>query len=151
MLHRSVVDAGILFEKLPSIPNLYDSWFNARVHARGAALVYNSPLVEWHQGQHETLTSTTTDEEFTAQFLAFRKLVLALMPKELKPPDLKRVESMVLVIGALNHVRCMRFRAALRVAVGVWDPRAYSMAIRWLLRQFYPRRFSSIARKVVWE
>jgi hypothetical protein len=151
MVHRSVVDAGILFEKLSSIRNLYDSWFNARVHARGAVLVYNSPLVEWHQGQHETLTSTTTTDDFTAQFVTFRNLVLALVPKQLKPPDLKSVEGMVMVIRALNHLRFLRLRKALSGAIGVWDPRAYIMAIRWLLRQFYPRRFSSIARKVIWE
>jgi hypothetical protein len=50
LVHRSVIDAGVLFEMAPGINTLVDSWFNARVHSRGAALVYNSPLVEWHQG-----------------------------------------------------------------------------------------------------
>jgi hypothetical protein len=38
---------------------------------------------------------------------------------------------------------------AVSIASRVWDPYAYGMAIRWLLRQIYPRRFSLIARKVV--
>ena len=28
---------------------LYDIWYNDRVRARGATLIYNLPLVEWHQ------------------------------------------------------------------------------------------------------
>jgi glycosyltransferase involved in cell wall biosynthesis len=150
MVHHSVVDAGVLVEKAPGIDTLYDSWFNARVCARGETLVCNLPLVEWHQGQHETTTSAITDNQLTAEFLAFRKLVLPLVPKDRKPPSLKNVNNMVLVIRALTHIRKMRLRAAVRVVVHIWDPRAYVMAINWLLRQYYPRRFSSIARTVIW-
>jgi glycosyltransferase involved in cell wall biosynthesis len=149
MLHRSVVDDGVLFEKLSCISTLYDSWFNARVHRKGAVLVYNSPLVEWHQGQHETLTSTTTEDQLAAQFLAFRKLVLPLVPKDLEPPALKSVEGMMMVIRALSHLRGLRFREAIRTAPWIWDAEAYRLAIRWLLRHYYPRRFSSIPRKVI--
>jgi hypothetical protein len=56
-----------------------------------------------------------------------------------------------MVIESFIHLRYMRIGAAAKLAIGVWDFRAYYMAIRWLLRQFYPRRFSSIARKVVWQ
>ena len=47
------------------------------------------------------------------------------------------------------YLRYMRLPAAVGIAIGVLDPRAYSMAIRWLLWQFYPRWFSSIARTVI--
>jgi glycosyltransferase involved in cell wall biosynthesis len=151
MVHRSVVDAGVLFEKAPGISHLYDSWFNARVRARGATLVYNAPMVEWHQGKHESLTSAITQDQLLGEFVAFRRLILPLVPKDRRPPDLGSVERMVMIIQSFTHLRYMRLRAAVGIAIGVWDPRAYSMAIRWLLRQFYPRRFSSIARKVVWE
>jgi hypothetical protein len=41
------------------------------VCARGATLAHNLPLVEWHQGQHETTTSGITDDQLTAgQLLA---------------------------------------------------------------------------------
>jgi hypothetical protein len=151
MVHRSVVEAGVLFEKAPGINTLYDSWFNARVRARGATLIYNLPLVEWHQGRHETTTSAVTDDELSAEFVAFRKLILPLVPKDRKPPSLKNVEEMVIITRALTHLRKMRLRAAIRVVARIWDPRAYSMAINWLLRQYYPRRFSSIGRTVIWK
>src|SRR5262249_52026329 len=51
MVHRSIFESGIFFEEVAEIKTLHDSWFNARVCARGATLVYNAPLVEWHQGQ----------------------------------------------------------------------------------------------------
>jgi glycosyltransferase involved in cell wall biosynthesis len=150
MVHRSVVDGGVLFEKAPGINTLYDSWFNARVCIRGATLVYNLPLVEWHQGQYETTTSVLTDDELTAEFLAFRKLILPLVPKSKKPPSLKSAEGMIKIIRAITHIRSMRLGAAIRDAAGTWDPRAYTMAIGWLLRRYYPRRFSTIVRTTIW-
>ena len=87
LVRRSVIETGVLFERAPGIDTLYDSWFNARVHSRGAALVYNSPLVEWHQGQHETTTSAITEDDLTAEFLAFRKLPLSLIPNTVSPPS----------------------------------------------------------------
>jgi hypothetical protein len=56
-----------------------------------------------------------------------------------------------MVVESFIHLRYMRFGAAARLASGAWDLRAYYMALGWLLRQLYPRRFSSIARKVVWQ
>jgi glycosyltransferase involved in cell wall biosynthesis len=150
MVHRSVVDAGVLFEKAPGINTLYDSWFNARVRAQGATLVYNLPLVEWHQGQHETTTSAITGDELTAEFLAFRRLIFPLVPEGQKPPDLKNAEGMVMVVRAFTYIRNMRFRAAIRVVAHIWHPRAYALAMGWLLRQFWPRRFSSIMRTTIW-
>jgi hypothetical protein len=150
MVHRSIVDLGVLFEEAPGIKGLYDSWFNARVRARGATLVYNLPLVEWHQGQHETITSGLTEDHLTAEFLAFRRLVLPMVPKDRHPPNLKSVESMVMVIRALTDIRNGEFGKAIRVLFHIRDPRAYFMTVRWVLRQYYPRRFSSIARTIVW-
>jgi len=150
MVHRSVIEFGVLFEKASGINTLYDSWFNARVRARGPTLVYNSPLVEWHQGRHETTTSAITDEELTAEFIAFRRLVLPLIPKDRKPPSLEAAEGMVLITRALNHLRNMRLAAAIRAAARAKDARAYWLAIGWFLRRYYPRRFSSVVREVIW-
>jgi glycosyltransferase involved in cell wall biosynthesis len=150
MVHRSVVDGGVLFEKAPGIDTLYDSWFNARVHARGATLVYNLPLVEWHQGQYDTTTSVITEDKLTAEFLAFRRLVLPLVPKNRNPPSLKSAEGMIMIIRALNQLQEMRFWEATRIFAGIHDVCAYRLTINWLLRRYYPRRFSSVDRTVIW-
>jgi glycosyltransferase involved in cell wall biosynthesis len=150
MVHRSVVDAGVLYEKAPGINTLIDSWFNARVCARGAILVYNLPLVEWHQGQHETTTSVVKEDELTAEFLAFRRLVLPLVPKDRNPPSLKSAEGMIMIVRALDHLRKMRLRTAMRIIAGVHDACAYRLAINWLLRRYYPRGFSPVVRTVIW-
>jgi hypothetical protein len=151
MVHRSVVDAGIIFEKPPGIDTLYDSWFNARVRARGSTLMYNLPLVEWHQGQHETTTSLLTEEQLAAEFLAFRGLVFSLVPKDRNPPSLKSAEGLTSLVRAISLIRKRRVKEAIGVIQHVWDPRAYKMAIAWSLRQYYPRRFSSITRAIIWK
>ena len=151
MVHRSVVERGVLFEKAPGINTLYDSWFNVSVCALGSTLIYNLPLVEWHQGQHETTTSAIADDQLTEEFLALRRLVLPLVPKDRHPPSLKSAEGMVAIIGALNHLRKRRFWKAVRAFAGIHDICAYRLSLNWLLRQYYPRRFSPIDRKVVWQ
>ena len=151
MVRRSVVDAGVLYEKTPGINTLIDSWFNARLCARGATLVYNLPLVEWHQGQHETTTLVVTDDELSAEFLAFRRLVLPLVPKDRNPPSLKSTEGMIMIIRALNHLRKMRLWSAIQIVAGIHDASAYRLTINWLLRRYYPRRFSPVVRKVIWK
>jgi glycosyltransferase involved in cell wall biosynthesis len=150
MVNRSVIDAGVLFEHAPGINTLYDSWFNARVRARGPSLMYNLPLVEWHQGQHETTTSGITDDELDAEFIALRKLVLPLVPTDRSPPNLTNIEHMTIITRGFTLIGRVPYRAAIRVVANIWDPRAYVMAINWLLRQYYPRRFSSIERTTIW-
>ena len=65
-------------------------------------------------------------------------------------PSLKNAEDMVMIISAFTCIRKMRFGPALRSLARIWKPRAYAMAIGWLLRRRYPRRFSSIVRTVIW-
>jgi glycosyltransferase involved in cell wall biosynthesis len=151
MVHRSIVESGILYEEALGIKTLFDSWFNARVWARGGTLVYNAPLVEWHQGQHKTITSSLTEGELTAEMVAFRRLVLSLIPKGQNPPALKTVEDMVAIVRALRNIRYMRFQEAIPVFTSIWDPHAYIMALNWSLRQCHPRRFSSIRRAIIWK
>jgi hypothetical protein len=57
---------------------------------------------------------------------------------------------MVMVVRAFTYIRNMRLRAAIRTVAHVWDPRAYALAMGWLLRQYWPRRFSSIMRTTIW-
>jgi glycosyltransferase involved in cell wall biosynthesis len=150
MVHRSVVERGVLFEKAPGINTLYDSWFNVSVCALGTTLIYNLPLVEWHQGQHETTTSAISDDQLTEEFLSLRRLVLPLVPRDRHPPSLKSAEGMVTIIGALKHLRKMRFWKTIQMIARVHDVCAYRLTIRWLLRQYYPRRFSSAVRTIIW-
>jgi glycosyltransferase involved in cell wall biosynthesis len=150
MVHRSVVERGVLFEKAPGINTLYDSWFNVSVYALGSTLIYNLPLVEWHQGQHETTTSAITDDQLTEEFLALRRLVLPLVPKDRNPPSLESAEGMIMIVRALNDLQQMRFWKAIRTIARIHDVRAYKLAIDWFLRRYYPRRFSSVSRTVIW-
>lgn len=150
LVHRSVVAGGVLFESPPGITTLYDSWFNAKVRARGPTLIYNLPLVEWHQGEQESTTSSLTDDELTMEFVAFRKLIMPLLPNDRKIPGVETVERMVAIIRGLLFLRRMHVSAAARIFVRIWDVQAYWLALGWLLRQYYPRRFSLIKRTPLW-
>jgi hypothetical protein len=57
---------------------------------------------------------------------------------------------MVMVTRAFNHIHNLQLWAAIRVVAHIWSPRAYIMAMSWLLRRYYPRRFSSIERTIIW-
>jgi glycosyltransferase involved in cell wall biosynthesis len=150
MVHRSIVEFGVLFEKTAGIEGLYDSWFCVRVNARGATLAYNAPLVEWHQGKHKTITSGLTEGQLTAEMLMLRRLILPLVPKQQNPPALKTTERMVIITRALRDIRRVRLQRAVLGFASILDWRADIMALGWVLRQYYPRRFSGIPRKVIW-
>jgi hypothetical protein len=81
--------------------------------------------------------------------LALRRLVLPLVPKDRNPPSLESAEGMIMIIRALNDLQRMRFWKAIRSIARIHDVRAYKLAIDWLLRRFYPRRFSSVVRTVI--
>jgi len=55
-----------------------------------------------------------------------------------------------MIIRALNQLREIRFREAIRIFAGIHDVCAYRLTIDWLLRRYYPRRFSSVGRTVIW-
>jgi hypothetical protein len=55
-----------------------------------------------------------------------------------------------MIIRALNQLREIRFREAIRIFAGIHDVYAYRLTIDWLLRRYYPRRFSSVGRTVIW-
>jgi hypothetical protein len=55
-----------------------------------------------------------------------------------------------MIVGAFTYIRNMRFRAAIRAVAHTCGPSAYTLALCWLLRQYYPRRFSSIVRTAIW-
>jgi glycosyltransferase involved in cell wall biosynthesis len=151
LVHRSVIEAGVLFEEAPGLKTMYDSWFNARLHAFGNVLVYNRPLVEWHQGQHDTTTSAEAEEQLSEEFVALRKLILSLTARTADVPDIRSAERMIMLIRSVMHLRGLELRAAMRGMASGCDIIAYRLAIRWMLRQFRPRLFSSIRRTVIWK
>jgi hypothetical protein len=151
LVHRSLIEAGVVFEQPEGIVSMVDSWWNARVHVHGPILVYNEPLVEWHQGAHDSISSTLSFEQLTAEFLLFRRMILPLVPGRMAPPPLPTVEMMVLLVRAFTQLRHRQARAIKLLIAGVMAPQAYGLAIAWLLRRWAPRRFSTVQRTVVWK
>jgi hypothetical protein len=150
-IHRSLIDAGVLFEQPHGTDALVDSWWNARTRARGPSLIYNEALVEWHMGPHPTITNLRQrKDEFDQEFVLFRRLIRPLVPEELDPPRLEAVERMVRIARALTHLRDLHVGETIALARNASHPEAAGLALQWVLRQFAPRRFSRIARQVIW-
>jgi hypothetical protein len=129
---------------------LVDSWWNARTRARGLSLIYNEPLVEWHTGPHETISSTRTKGDFDEEFVLFRRLIRPLVPETLAPPSLVTVERMVRIARALSHLRDLHLDEVATLLRHLPDLAAAKLALQLVLRQFAPRRFSRIPRQVIW-
>jgi len=151
MIHRSVIDGGCLLEKVEGIQMIMDSCWNTKVRALGETLILNEALTEWHQGAHETITSTVPQSMLDDEFVLFRRYVRGFIPAAAKAPPLDAVEQMVLLTRALHRLRHKRFGQAFDLVRRVKNPRAYLLAVRWVLQQLMPGRFSRVRRYRVLE
>jgi hypothetical protein len=151
LVRRSIIDAGVVFEQPEGLFVLVDSWWNARVLAHGPILVYNEPLVEWHQGVQDTITSSIEFDKLTEEMVLLRRLIFPLVPARMSPPSLPTAEKMIRLIRALAQVRRQPLAATGSLFGGIAAPKASWLALAWVLRRWAPRHFSKTRRTVVWE
>jgi hypothetical protein len=74
----------------------------AECNARGAALVYNSPLVEWYQGNMKTTTSAVTEDVSNCGISGIPKSHTVDHAQSLGRPNVRSVEGMVMLVRALK-------------------------------------------------
>lgn len=148
MIHRRVVDQGILMEQPHGLQWMVDSWFNARSAACGDLVIYRRPLIEWHQGGHETETSATA-ESHDRELGIFRHLLWELIddPGAVPSPDV--MQKMVLLQRSFWRLNQFQFKAALAGARQVQDSRAYLQFLLWSLHNLTRGRFARGRRNVL--
>lgn len=95
MVSRRICEQGIFFEEIDGMRSLVDSCWNARVRAIGPSLILNESLVEWHQGQHPTETSTRDLDQLDEEFIRFRPFVYGFIPAHVKRPSLDSTVGLV--------------------------------------------------------
>jgi hypothetical protein len=78
-----------------------------------------------------------------------RRLQLAMIDPALKPPPLDVTLQALRLIRAAHRLSRLRPLEAARLGIGVWHPRAWRLAARWLLRQRFPGRFHELPRHVL--
>lgn len=123
-VHRRVIESGIVLADEDRFKVLVDSCWNARVRAFGPTLIVNDALVEWHQGRHETVTSTSAKDSLDAEFINFRSYVKNYVPASTTAPPLAAVEDFVRLQRSLARLARHDIFAALRLAARVRRPSA---------------------------
>lgn len=144
MVHRSVVDDGVLFQDVPELVSGFDSDWGARVVSRGDLVLINEPLVNYHQGAHSTITTRLSEEALDADYVVLRRRYLDLMDASLKRPPLATVVEMLMLIRAANRLKKRRFSSAVRLLIHARRPHAWWLAFRWSLQQVWPGRFRGL-------
>jgi glycosyltransferase involved in cell wall biosynthesis len=148
MVNRACIDEGILFEDYRGLVSGVDTWWFARLLRYGDLVIVNEALVEQHQGQHATVTSSIGEAALDAEFQTLRELILPLIDPRLDPPPLHVANQSLRLIRALHRLAIRRPRDAFRLAATARHPQAWYLAARWLLRRSFPSRFEIVPREI---
>ena len=149
MVRRDCIDKGVLFENVNGIACGIDTWWYARLLEHGDLLLINRPLVEEHQGEHETLTSATSQEAFDEELIAFRRMIHPMINPKLLPMPLNVIEQSLRLNRAIHRLYQRKPLEALGMMMHVYHPRAWGLALNWLLRRLFPGAFQLVPRVVV--
>lgn len=146
LARRSAIELGGFWEKPPGIETTVDSVWSINLLRFGDALIIRVPLVEWHQGEHESVTSRVSDAALDAELSVLRRLQLQHIPPELDPPSLAEVDQMLRLIRAMHRAKQRKLLAALKLAATCRRLPAWRLAVEWASRQSGRRPVSRIRR-----
>jgi glycosyltransferase involved in cell wall biosynthesis len=149
LVNRSCVEKGVFFEDYEGLVSCVDSWWFARLLQHGDLVIVNENLVEQHQGEHTTVTSSVDEAALDLEFQTLRRLILPLIDPGLDPPALHVANQSLRLIRALHRLSKHKPREALRLAATAWHPEAWYLAARWLLRREVSGRFVIVPRETV--
>ncbi len=146
MIRKSVIDKGVSWDRPEGIVSCVDSVFSMNVLRHGDSLIVRAPLVEWHQGDHESVTSSTSEAELDREYALLRALQLKAIDPALHPPSLRVSLQFLKLIRATNRASRRKFGQALSLAAQAWHPQAWALAAYWLMRRSGRYRWSRIPR-----
>jgi glycosyltransferase involved in cell wall biosynthesis len=149
LIRRSVVDQNVLMEPYPGIRLMVDSIFNARIAQHGSIMIYRKPLVEWHQGLHETQTTEISDAEHDRETMIFREYVYNLVPPGANVPNLEAAKGMVRLQRALWRLKKRRVGEFVTQVCDVKTIGSYRLLLRWIIHSVTRGRVSSAKREVL--
>jgi glycosyltransferase involved in cell wall biosynthesis len=150
---RRVVDADISFEEHGGLWHMVDSYWAARIAARGPWVVINEGLAERYQGDTVSVTSQTSDAIFDAELPILRELIYSLMPADVRErvPAVSRMNAAYRVIRGFRGLSHRKFLYALPKLLGILDPRVCDIAFALRRRIDGERQAPEIAKWTVLE
>lgn len=135
MARREAVEKGAVFHAPPGISAAVDSLWELTLSRYGDRVVVNLPLVEEHQGEHSTLTSSLNQRDLDAELAILRGIQFREIPSELRPPALATMLQTLRLIRATNRVKRGMLFEAIGLAAGCWRPASWWHYARWLARR----------------
>ncbi len=149
LVNRCCIEQGVLFEEPPGIQAAVDSWWFTRILQHGDLVMVNEVLAEEHQGDHASITRSSSEDALDREMELLREMTLPLIDPACRPPPLHIVKQSLRLIRALHRLPQRSYADAVRLATSAWHPRAWWLAGRWLLRRSFPGRFEVVPRTVL--
>lgn len=149
LVNRSCIEQGVLFEEPPGIQAAVDSWWFTRILQHGDLVMVNKVLAEEHQGNHASITRSSSEDTLDREMELLRKMTLPMIDPACRPPPLHIVKQSLRLIRAMHRLLQRNYADAVRLAISAWHPQAWWLTGRWLLRRSFPGRFEVVARTVL--
>lgn len=146
LIRADAIRAGLFMEAPEGLVIGVDWWWFARLLCHGDLLLINAALVEEHQGDHPTITSTASTDFLYEEMRRLRRDLTPLVPPERRPRDARVPEGIVSLVQAASDLRARHPIAALRRAAAIHSVAAWAHTARLLLRRRFPGRFEHIPR-----
>ena len=144
MIHRRVFDQGVLMEQPEGLNWMVDSWFNVNIAECGKLVIYRKPLVEWHQGAHESVTQGSSNHEQENELYLFRNLLWERLEKHgtLKAPSPGIVNQFTRLQRSILRLKSRQIKQGFFLLKQVRHPKAYWLFLRWILHNMTKGRIS---------
>jgi glycosyltransferase involved in cell wall biosynthesis len=145
---QRVIDAGINFEEHRGLWHMVDTYWAARIAARGPWVIINEALTERYQGDTESVTSQTADTVFDAELPIIRELIYELMPADVRErvPPVARMNAAYSAVRGLRGLSRRKLRYGLPKVLGMIDPRVWKLASGLRRRIDGERQVPEVAR-----
>ncbi|GGE96049.1 glycosyltransferase family 2 protein [Sphingomonas prati] len=132
-VHRSAIEAGILFEMVDGMPTMAESCWNARLYDFAPVLIVNRALAQWRQGEQETMSSAIVLDDLDREFIAYRAYAYHYVRDKASVPPLGVAEDFIRLLRALARLKRGHLAAFARHLLATRHPGAVPMVLRHLL------------------
>jgi glycosyltransferase involved in cell wall biosynthesis len=144
MVRASAFATGTKFNAEDVLPVCVDQWFKIRLLTKGDLVHIYRPLVTKVEDDPRSITSTQNQKALDKEFELIRELMLPLIDPAFNPPPLKVVQGQVRLIRAMHRLTRRHPLQALTMALSVWHPRAWWLALLWGTRRLRPGWCNSV-------
>lgn len=147
LVNAAAVRAGATMEDPDGLLVGVDWWWFARLLRLGDLVLVNLALVEEHQGEHATVTSTARHDLLYDEMRRLRRDLAPLVPATLRHADPRASEGIVSLVQAAREAAGGHLTRGLARAAGVRSLAAWKLTARLALRRLFPGRFERFPRE----